>query len=100
MDYSNFAAMLPVKVTFSKHELQPLSSKRSINERVKEIIGERLHSNLSDIVDQKMEQLDPLIKKKLLNSELAEEGKYDPELIYDNVRVVAQNKDPKFRCKS
>ena len=34
MDYSNFAAMLPVKVTFSKNELEPLS-KRSISERMK-----------------------------------------------------------------
>ena len=49
MDYTNFSALLPVKVTFSKHELQPISSKGSSKEQNGR---ERLNSNFSDIVDQ------------------------------------------------
>ena len=49
MDYTNFAALLPVKVTFSKHELELKSSKGSR----KDLNGiERLNSNFSDLIEQ------------------------------------------------
>ena len=48
MDYTNFAALLPVKVTFSKHELQLKSSGSQKDQNGRE----RLNSNFSDLVDE------------------------------------------------
>ena len=71
------------------------------NEECKEQQLQRRYSNLSDIVELKKDELKPYVARKLqLSGELSiNEVKFDPEAIYDNVRMSA-NKSPRFKSKS